>query len=577
MLLTPEHFRRQEQYFDSSLLWMMRYVTNAYGLVGAGARREASERGAAKYDPLLNISDDGETIKVSVLQCRGISPSGDIIEIEPTRALHASFPKTQFERVLELGIYVVCTPHDKVVEEGIEDSANPLSKAVRRQQYRIQLDVNAAEAAHSIMIGRLKRLMGTLRFEKVAGLIPVCTTLIGHSELKRAWDGLREELVELAGRFTELHKAIVEYISIFREKQINVAGDDETLQFVGRMVVSLENGVFDILNPLQTPQQFFQQMYRLIRSAAIYLDLSPPTCDYFRQLAEAGDREFDLLLEKERQTLLTNREWTIHDNLEVDVRRIEQAIIRLRRLEEGLEGKYVDYRLSKVLEALTFFYDRRSDPPALFQTIHKPSRPQISRDELTFVFAPLSLEGRQSYRVVLICDSDEAIPMGKKIDAEIHINKGTGQGFDPIFKKTACEIPDQRNFALDFEVPPNVPSINDVRVIVNADSAIRSCLLYMRRRAIQARMTPHVSAAAQSSSTPERPTVGGDSGSTRMTTETEAPKPERRASRLTDAGSQGTQGAEYEDERPSRSSRLSRVEEPPDDPDEPPVRRRRLF
>ena len=38
MLLTPEHFLRQEAYIDSALLWVLRYATNAYGLVGGGAR-----------------------------------------------------------------------------------------------------------------------------------------------------------------------------------------------------------------------------------------------------------------------------------------------------------------------------------------------------------------------------------------------------------------------------------------------------------------------------------------------------------------------------------------------------------
>jgi len=38
MLLTPEHFLRQERYMDSALLWVLRYATSHYGLVGGGAR-----------------------------------------------------------------------------------------------------------------------------------------------------------------------------------------------------------------------------------------------------------------------------------------------------------------------------------------------------------------------------------------------------------------------------------------------------------------------------------------------------------------------------------------------------------
>ncbi|MBO0801104.1 MAG: hypothetical protein J2P31_19985, partial [Blastocatellia bacterium] len=51
MLLTPEHFLRQERYFDSALLWAIHYAVDGYGLVGSGGRAEPAERGAAKHDP----------------------------------------------------------------------------------------------------------------------------------------------------------------------------------------------------------------------------------------------------------------------------------------------------------------------------------------------------------------------------------------------------------------------------------------------------------------------------------------------------------------------------------------------
>src|SRR5262245_29857136 len=118
MLLTPEHFLKQERYFDSALLWAIHYALDAYGLVGSGGRVEPAERGAAKHDPVINVDDDGEVVKVSVSQCRGLSPSGDIIEISPSNVINGSFPKSQIEGFQELGVYVVCEPQDKNVEDG---------------------------------------------------------------------------------------------------------------------------------------------------------------------------------------------------------------------------------------------------------------------------------------------------------------------------------------------------------------------------------------------------------------------------------------------------------------------------
>ncbi len=370
MLLTPEHFLRQEKYFDSALLWAIHYGLDGYGLVGSGARAEPAERGAAKHDPVISVDDDGEAVKVSVTQCRGITPSGDIIEISPSNAIDNSFPKSQIEGHQEIGVYIVGEPHDKVIENGYEDPANPQVKSTRRQRYRLQLDVTAAEATHSLMVSRLRKAEGSIRYERIPGLIPVCTTLIGHSELKRAWERLRDQIISLSERYLQLHKAIVEYIAIAAGSYIPTGGDNEVLQFVGRMVIALESSIYDVLDPLQPPRQFLQKLYRVVRSASVYLDLSPPTREYFRELVALGMTEFSSLLEQEQQALLANRELTIHDNLSEDVSRIEAALNRLRRLEEALEGKYLDYRVSTALEALPFFFDRRTEDPLFL----RPSR-----------------------------------------------------------------------------------------------------------------------------------------------------------------------------------------------------------
>jgi hypothetical protein len=481
MLLTPEHFLRQEKYFDSALLWAIHYALDGYGLVGSGGRVEPVERGAAKHDPIIDIDDDGEAIKVSVSQCRGVSPSGDIIEISPSNAINRSFPKSQIEGHKELGVYIVCEPHDKIVEDSYDDPANPQVKSTRRQRYRLQLDVTAAEAPHSLMISRLRNAEGSMRYERVPGFIPVCTTLIGHSELKRAWERLRDQIISLSERYLQLHKAIVEYIAIAAGSYIPTVADNEVLQFVGRMVITLESSIYDALDPVQSPQRFLKQLYRVVRSASVYLDLSPPTREYFRELAALGLTEFSSMLEQEQQALLANRELTIHDNLGDDVRRIEQAFQRLRRLEEALEGKYLDYRVSTALEALPFFFDRRTDDPALFETQSRPARPQVYGDDLSFVFAPLRLDGRQNFRVVLIRENDAQFDVGQSIATIVQINQGAGQGHEPIYPKARCELYDQRNFAVDFRLPPEIHTISDVRVTVNSAYRIRSCLLYRRR------------------------------------------------------------------------------------------------
>jgi hypothetical protein len=481
MLLTPDHLLRQERYIDSTFLWVLRYCTQAYGLIGAGPRVEPAERGAAKHDPIVEVLDDGEELKVSVSQCRGVSSSGDLIDIGPSHAVHQTFAKRELEGHGQLGIYVVCEPHDKITDNALEDPANPQMIASRRRRYRVKLDIAGAEGSHGLLLGRLRKSERGLRYEKVGGFIPLCTTLAGHSELMRAWERLVEKLLQLTDRYTALHKAMVEYISMARQRDIDSPGDEETLRFVDRMVVMLEHCAYEILDPLQPPQRFFQQLSRAIRSAAVSLDLSPPTTMYFQQLAEVGETEFGALLEQERRALETNRAFTIHDDLSLDVQRAENALHQLRRLEEALEGKYLDFRVSPALDALNFFFDRRSDPPALYQSLARPARPQLFNDELTFVFAPLKLEGRQRFRLVLIRMPETRFAVGDSLKVEIRVNVGGGQSPKPIYGTAFCEVPDQRNFAIDFDAPAEVLTITDLRVIVNATWPMKSGLLYLRR------------------------------------------------------------------------------------------------
>jgi hypothetical protein len=480
MFVTPDHMLRQERYIDSAFAWLLRNCTDVYGLIGGGPRVEPAERGAAKYDPIVDIYEDDELIRVTVSQCRGVSPSGDLIEIDPPHAVHVSQPKGQLEGVRELGVYVTCRPHDKFVEEEFTDSANPQMRSSRRRRYVVKLDVSAEEAGHSLLLARLARAERGLRFERQAGFIPPCATLAGCSELLSAWRQMAEQVSLLADRYTELHRAIGEYMNLAVERGIETREDSETVSFAGRMVAALEDCAYQVLDPLQSPSRFFQQLYRLIRGAAIYLDLSPATRNYFSILAEKGETEFVPLLEQERQVLAMARQWAMHADLGQEVRRVQAGLHRLQHLEQALEGKYIDFRVSRTLESLNFFFDRSND--ALYQSLSRPTRPHVLGQELTFVFARLELKLREEYRLVLIGEPEARFEIGDPLSATIRINPAGGQSSKPIHRKGVCEIFGQRNFAIDFDAPVEIGVISDLRVTVNVTRPVQGGILYVRRR-----------------------------------------------------------------------------------------------
>lgn len=481
MLVTPDHFLRQERYFDSALLWMLRYCTDVHGLAGAGPRAEPAEQGAAKHDPIVEVHDEPDLIKVSVARCRGISTGGDLIEIDPAHSLSHSFSKKQLEGHQELGIYVVCRVHNKIAEDGFEDLANPDMKSSRRRRYELKLDITAEEASHSLLVDRLVKSERGLRHERKKGFIPPCTTMASHSELMQSWRKINDLIAKLAAQYIELHRAVREYIQLAEDRPgINTKEDYDTYAFTGRMVETLERCANEVLEPLQPPQRFFQQIDRTVRCAALYLDLSPATQEYFRRLGAEGQSEYPEWLRQDQQVLTMERRLAVDQDLGVEVRRALESLSRLQRLEEALEGKYVDFRLSRSLEGLRFVFDRWGE--SFYESVHQPSYPMLSGEELTFVFAPLNLKERRKYRIILIGQPQTEFEVGERLTLELRINPNSGQRLEPIRVSQRCEILGQKNFAFDFEAPETVLTILDLRAVVRVTHPILGAMLYVQRR-----------------------------------------------------------------------------------------------
>jgi hypothetical protein len=492
MFLTPEHFLGQERYFDSMMLWLVRHCTSVHGLIGGGPRTEPSERGAARFDPIVAVDETQEELKVAVTQCRGLTRGGVFVEIDPSSAVHAVFPKKELEGVSNVGVYVVAQPHVKDQEEGLEDPVNPQIPLGRRMRYSVKLEVDAEEAEWSLLLTRLRRPEQGVRFEKVPGFIPPCAFMSSHSELIQAFSRFNERICSIADRYSLLYKAIVDFITIARSRGINLEQDQESLDFVSRMVVSLEDCAYSILDPSLPPERFFQELTKLVRSSLLYLSLSPPTKEYFRLLSEMGETEFVSILEQGEGALEMDRRWSIHDDLRTEIQSANRVLDGLDRLERALEGKYLDFRISPSLESINFFFDRADAEPVLYKSVAKPARPQAHGQELTFVFAPLRLEAREVYRLVLVGDNHATFVSGDELHIELRINKG--EGYDkPEYLSAQWEIDGQRNFAADFNAPEDIITINDIRISLKSSQPIRSAILYVR-----ARLMPGLSGPAAS-------------------------------------------------------------------------------
>lgn len=489
MLLTPDHFRTQDAYAEGLVGWVLRHCVPGSGLVGGGVRTAETERGLAGHDPRVQVTDDGETVRVAVLQARGITAAGEPVEVGGGDAARGEFRKADLAGLTEVVVHLVREPRSEEDPSSVGmDPANPTQAALRRAGYRVALGADGDTALHALAVGRLRRASATLAFEADGRFIPPCATVLAHSELYAGWLALHNGVVQLAGRFAELHRAVAWFAEQVSQRGVDARDDREVLAFVERAVLALDGCAYETLDAAMPPGQLFREIERAGRRIAVALDLSAATRHFFQTLAGA-DASYGVLLEEERQALAHGRERGVREEMRPALERAGWTLERLRRLCDALEGKYVDFRVNRALDQLKFLLDRGGEE--FYIAVATPGHPQRDGDLLTFVFADMSLTGRHEYRVVLLGDPHgiTAWQPGEALRADVRVNAAAG-GARPISRTVVCEVPGQRNFAVNFDTPPDVATLAGLQVTVQPGSRIHRAVLYQRRLGLASEATP---------------------------------------------------------------------------------------
>ena len=479
MLLTPDHFLRQERYLESLFGWTLRYLVQGSGLVGGGIRLPESDLGTLRHDPELVLNESAELLDITVSRARGITPSGQVVDIEDVGSLSGRFAKESLAGVAEAIVSIVCDPGEREKTDGVADAFNPQMRTERIPSYRLALDVTAAERGHAMAVGRLRRPASGMFFEADTQYIPPCTTLSAHSGLMAGSRRILDTVNRLASGYAELHRAMREFMVLFTERGIDTDVDRDSMTFVERMVLELQDCAYDLLDRNQSPAEFFGRVRRMLHSTAIYFDLATGMQQYYDTLRETGETELNTLIESQHQALQMGRTLRIDDDLGLEARKALQSLSGLERLELALEGKYIDFRKSSSLESTNFIFDRGGK--VLYKLSARPARVQGIADEMTIFFSNLRLEGRDRYRLILVGDRGAPFLRGTSIGAEIRINEGSGYRREALILTTDVKLDEQYNLELDFEAP-DVPTITDLRVTVPAYHTVHTALLFMRHR-----------------------------------------------------------------------------------------------
>ena len=488
MLLTPQHFEQQDQFVDGAAAWLVRYAMEQHGLVGGGLRVDPQRNTLTQFDPQLDVRDTGDAVQLALLFARGITPGGDAVDVSEPDVLRAELPKSALAGVTEALVYVVRTGirEEDPGSVGL-DAANPHQAALRRPQYVLRVGLTPDQATRALVVGRVRRVSETLGFDRDGGYIPPCAAGTAHSALYAGWTRLRDDVVYLAGRYAELHATVAAYAEQIAMRGVDVRGDLDTLAFVERAVLALDECAYGVLDPSRPPAHLFQYVERLGRRVAIALDLSAATRMFLRSVSVA-DAGYDVLLDAERRALARRRGWDGREDVNASMETARETVSRVLQLCEALEGKYVDYRVNRTVDALRFLLERGGE--GFYSSVATPAHPRRDGDLLTFDFAPLSLPGRQEYRILLVGDAQggPTWQVGEQFSADVWVNPGAGGG-RPISETLRVEVPAQRNFAVTFNTPPELGQVVALRVSVHEPGyRIRRAVLYQRGRGVVADM-----------------------------------------------------------------------------------------
>jgi len=480
MLLAPQHFQRLDRYIEEQVAWLLKYCVSASGLVGGGVRLEAAEQGLGKFDPKIDVLNDGDRLRVSVLRARGITPAGELVEIDESRVIQADFARGDLAGLSDSLVYVVRTPEKEQDPESVgADSANPNQAAWNRVRYEVRLGITADLTAMSLAVGRIRRASETLGFELDSQYIPPCASLLAHTSLFSAATKLQAEARLLVGEFQLVHEMAGKYAERIASRGVDTRGDLDIRAFVERAVIALETCVYETADLTVSPYRFFQQIERTGRMVALALGLSASSREFFKALAQV-DASYSELLQAEQGALAVQRELDRREPLRSLVERATETLQRLRQLVEALAGKYVDYRLNRTIESIRFLLDR--DGEHFYEAVTSPSHPQRDGDLLTFVFGQLELAGRHEYRIILTGDSRSRYQWteGEEISVTVRVNASGGPR-SPMTKSAMCEIAGQRNFAVNFDTPADVATISGLTVTVQPGHGIRGAVLFRRK------------------------------------------------------------------------------------------------
>lgn len=339
MLITQQHLRDQERYFEDLARWYNVDFADRYGMIRKATSNESTLA--------LEFMESGDVLHVTVKRCTALTPDGSYIEISGDEEDPVRSETTLTEEAIP--VYLSVNPTDKK-EVGDPDSSESIPRLpfrIPNYQLHLKEPPNLSEGSY-LQIANLDISSGEIGFSN--DYFPPCVSVSSDERLAQKVMEFRNRLENLLTLSSRAYMAITVDGALAAEKtDLQVAFKDTAHRLAYHLASTLDDFTLgrNAIHPLHMVL-FFKRLFRVFSTL---LNMLPELKDYLNEkhfLKEKGS-EIGRFLSSIDSFLLSeynHRDIGIHisviDDLLTNLRGVFAFLAQTRKEELGLEATEQD-------------------------------------------------------------------------------------------------------------------------------------------------------------------------------------------------------------------------------------------
>ncbi|HWR83011.1 MAG TPA: hypothetical protein VN285_06895 [Candidatus Deferrimicrobium sp.] len=317
MLVTQQHLKDQERYFEELARWYALDVGDSYGLVRKGLSGQPAL--------VLNLSLSGNRLRVEVVRCQAITPDGSVIEINESNqsSVRAEVPATSPVVPVFVGIQSAARkqvgqpdPHEDLpripflVGNYVVSLGQPPNLPQGRYLQAAELAVSGSEVGHA------------------DGYFPPCLSLNADERLARKAADYRNRLENLLSLSSRAYAALAAGGALAGEQtQLQTAFQETIYQFACHLASAFDE--FIIGRNARHPMYLVLFFKRLLRVFSTLVNLRPGLKDLLNERFFVKEMNSDVGRFMSAVDAFLLAEYN-HANIGGDLRTIDELVGTLR-------------------------------------------------------------------------------------------------------------------------------------------------------------------------------------------------------------------------------------------------------